>query len=53
MRLLALNVRYFGKVKWDPNVINTLSTMLEMSWWDCREWKDNPWPLSRDGFRCL
>lgn len=28
MRLLALNVRYFGKVKWDPNVINTLSTML-------------------------
>lgn len=28
MRLLALNIRYFGKVKWDPNVTNTLSTML-------------------------
>ena len=32
MRLLPLNVRYFGKAKWDANVINTLSAVL---WWGC------------------
>lgn len=30
MRLLALNVRYFGKAVWDPKVLNALRAV---SWW--------------------